>query len=187
VRAELHRALTVLVVVAACGTSAPQGKGQVVGTLGGESLDVRDALSGCGLLSSQPTLHVDLFNLADACHVIATSYPDSERYLSLDLFDAAAPFQYSPLAQPGDAVVVPDDPMSPGHYAAVEYWGIPATVPLGMSGIVHVTAVDPASVSGSFDVILDTGEHVTGSFTAPHCAAEPASSTPNGGLFSCAM
>jgi hypothetical protein len=39
------------------------------------------------------------------------------------------------------------------------------------SGSVTLTAIEPCSVTGTFDVVILTNEHLTGSFNAPMCNA----------------
>jgi len=40
----------------------------------------------------------------------------------------------------------------------------------GATGTVTLTSVNNGAYAGSFDVVMDSGDHVTGSFNAANCA-----------------
>jgi len=161
----------------------PQGS-TVAGTIAGSMFDVADAVSGCGLLAGQSTVHVVLFNIPDACAVIGTSWPAGEEWLQLDLFDVDLSMHTSPTATLGPHTVISDDPTSTGSFAAAQFVGLSMTLPYGVSGTVDVARLE-ASVAGTFDMTLSTADHITGSFDAPHCDATSPGPAPNGDLFPC--
>lgn len=49
---------------------------------------------------------------------------------------------------------------------------------LGTAGTVTLDAIHDQTYSGSFDVTLDSGDHITGTFSAPRCTQMLSSSPP---------
>jgi len=105
-------------------------------------------------------------------------------FIALTDFSGVCPIlQANSLKANGDTLVFSFfSPLEPGtlSYPAdidVEYTEYDSTCQdtssndaTGTSGTVTITSADSCSVVGTFDVMLDSGDHITGSFTAPRCA-----------------
>lgn len=54
------------------------------------------------------------------------------------------------------------------------------TPKLGISGRITITHADSITVDGSFDAVFSSGDHLSGSFSAPVCAVDPSQLSSNG-------
>jgi hypothetical protein len=155
--------LVVLVLsVAAC--SHDPGSGQISGMPGGANLTVRTAYMSQSRDPANPSAGrtaVTLTDATNACTLAPNDVAKSSRELLFNvaqLVSSPGTFSFSSTA--------------PSNYAAyIAYddncqW----TAETLADGTVTFTTVSPDRMTGTFDIQLYGGEHLSGSFDAPHCA-----------------
>jgi hypothetical protein len=144
-------------------------------TIEGQLFSVASASSGVVTASNSEYAQIILSSQADACEQIGSGieHPQQQTII-IDVGAGAAP----PTAS--GAYPVSDAGGSPpaGQYAQVYAISTDANCqltlvpePNGVSGTVTLTSVANGALSGMFDVMFDTGDHVTGSFSADSCPA----------------
>jgi hypothetical protein len=131
------------------------GSASVNGMVQGAAFDPKDAISAA------PN-HIQIANFSGVCAFGLAEAKAGASYI--DFF-----FQNG--FQLGTTQVGPNlDVMTP------VYTGCNSVADTASSGSVTLTSVDSCSVTGTFDVIILSSQHLTGSFTAPMCTA-PGNST----------
>jgi hypothetical protein len=169
--------LLVFAFVIGCGGN---DVGSVSGTVHGMSIPVSDAISASVTTTVNGlTVHSALIVIASSANLCAdamtnTSHPN-EKGVILSLSDITGTTFTTPTA--------------PGSYAIYQSGGSPpmkaATLTVSVSdatcktvdasgakattGTVTLSAVSGNAFDGSFDVALDSGDHITGSFTPEEC------------------
>jgi hypothetical protein len=164
--------------LAACSSSG-SSPGSISGTIKSKTFAVNDALT----LASSSQIEIVLTSVSDACVPPAeqVQHPgETALLLLLGNYDAASGNTTAPTAA-GTYTVSSTVVM---HEATVEANILDATCAndaangaLATGGTVELTGVDGGTFSGTFDVQLDSGDHVAGSFRAPTCT-EPQNTQP---------
>jgi hypothetical protein len=156
-------------------------RGTIQGTLHGQSFTVSDAVSAAVTVTvSGVTAHIAaiaLANTADLCgDAMANVSHPNQRGLIIDLFDVNGTTINTPTA-PGTYTIAQGG-TPPPKAASLEVATDDATCqPLAAqsasatSGTVTLTAVSGNKFTGSFDVVLEGGDHLTGSFKPSECPA----------------
>jgi hypothetical protein len=166
------------VLLAACGGSP----GSVSGTVHGAAVPVTDAISAAvSINTTAGTVHeavIVLANHAQLCSdaMTNTAHPN-EKGVIIGLSDVNGATATAPTA--------------PGMYAIYQGTGVPppkvsslavsvsdatcttimASGAKASTGSINLTAVSGNKFSGTFDVALDSGDHITGSFDPEECPA----------------
>ncbi len=172
------------VAVLACGSADKKpGQNQVSGTIAGRALAAQDAASvqgafhGFGFSGSSTLVQIadyaNLCSLESSNHALANS-----SHLDLVLAQIDTSGGATPPSVPGIYVVTPlsQNPNVAGTLRAQVWFAwygascFKESWASGTSGAVTVLEVSAAGIQGTFDVFLDSGDHVTGSFDAPDCA-----------------
>jgi hypothetical protein len=164
-------AILLLLTTIGCSTSNG-GTTQVMGTFGGSGFRAEDAIAyvdqatktGTILLTSTPNACAD---------VSANILRQNARFIRIDIFDMAM----------GDAQVTAGDyltayaGMLPPHMSQFRSTGtdgqctvshVPPPDGTG-NGTVTLRSVNGTTVTGSFDVVMETAEHVIGTFEPSAC------------------
>jgi hypothetical protein len=154
----------------------------VSGTVGGAVVSTNSTIAIVGPLvetfgaftSSGVTVLAS--NLADACSVAqGQSNPPGAQTLYL-LVGSPGP------VVPGTYGISTAPPVAGGNVAAVVYETDDATCSTtsavaAHAGSITLSTIDSATVGGTFDVIMDTGDELSGTFRAPLCDVSGASDT----------
>jgi hypothetical protein len=160
-------------------------EGAVTGTVHNSSLDIKEVVSA-NIMSTTSTGTpstngaVLLSTTTGLCAELQanTAHPN-QKFVLLQLFDVTSTTFTAPSVPGTYTVITPTtQPPFPTTFAEVHAWLTDdnCTAPLasdagGNSGSVTVTAVNGNTYTGTFDVNLDTNEHITGSFTPTECPA----------------
>jgi hypothetical protein len=111
------------------------------------------------------------------CDVVTRSVePRSSHYFTIGVVDVVGT-TFTPAAGPGTYTVVdPNTSDPPPKSAFASFVTVDATCtdpngPDGMSGTVVLTKVNGGEYSGTFDIVFQGGDHVSGSFDSASCAA----------------
>jgi hypothetical protein len=165
------------IALAACSSSTTPGT--ISGPIKGKTFAVNDALT----LASTTGVEIALTSNADACVPPAQQiqHPgETALLLLLSDYDAAS----GKTTAPTMPAAYPVTSSMMAHVAIVEANILDAmcannadNAALATTGTVELTGVDGGTFSGTFDVQLDSGDHVTGSFDAPTCT-EPKNPQP---------
>ncbi|HYV66412.1 MAG TPA: hypothetical protein VE964_09225 [Myxococcales bacterium] len=116
-------------------------------------------------------------NVGGSCALMSASrQPRNWATLDIQLADQG-PTGFSPPAGTGSFTIVPASftGQFPAHWAvaAFDMTGDSCQNLVGgnaVSGTVTLTSKAGGAYAGSFDLIFDSGDHVTGTFAAAHCA-----------------
>jgi hypothetical protein len=151
------------------------------GTIHGKSFAMKDAASGEVVVTTAggAMLHTGailLTSTAGTCaDVDANQAHQNEKGLLLVLWDVVGTTTNAP-TQPGMYSVYQGSgtsPMKAGTVNALSFDAtcnpIAADAAKGATGTVNLTAVSGMKYSGTFDVSLDSGDHITGSFDPIEC------------------
>jgi hypothetical protein len=188
---ERSIAAVLLLSLAACGGggAAPAAANQVNGTVAGQAIAAKDAiarpLTVKGDAFSGTSLSIDVTDWADACGKERRDAGTAlGRALWMNLVATDASGTASAASAPGTyRVVATGTPPRGALLADVFYEGndaacFPTTEFRASSGAVQITAVSASRVVGTFDVVLENGDHVTGTFDAASCDAFDPNRTP---------
>jgi hypothetical protein len=163
----------------------------VTGSIGGSSYTAMDAISVVAMAKGfdfdMTSTAIQISDFADACAKQGANQgvPNGRLlFFGLALIDAGG--HSTPATGTGDYTVVTVAPTTAGPAAEVFYEAdgpncLKSTGVQATSGKVTVTKTgDP--IEGTFDLTFyDTGEHITGTFSAPGCPALDPNRTPTGG------
>jgi hypothetical protein len=185
----MWRMAIVLSMLAACGGD---DAGSVSGTVHGTSIPVADSVSAAVTINSnQHGAAILLTNTGDACNQLTdhVQHPSQKivvitvaDYANLTLTTPTAPGTYqiyqggTPPAKAATLQVV----MTDLNCAAISNNGAKAT-----SGTVTLTKVSGNTFAGSFDALLDSEDHITGSFSPDECPAIQSAIDSSGSAASC--
>lgn len=172
-------------------TGGGDGQGAIQGMLHGQSFMVDDAISAAVTITDgATTVHtatILMANAGDLCGdaMTNTSHPN-EKGIGIILFDVNGTTTNTPTA-PGTYTIAQGG-TPPAKAAAVQVSSSDATCKdveadnvSATSGTVTLTAVSGNKFTGNFDVVLASGDHLTGSFTPSECpvlATMPSSTQP---------
>ena len=170
-------ALALLALSCGGGKASP---GSLNGTIRGESVRVADVISGDVSSQGQSFGVVMLTDHGSLCDLATRRIVGrSSHYISFSMSDVSGSSSSSPPAGPGSYTV--DNPLQSTRSARSAYLIAEVTdaqctfvreqMAWGISGTVTLTKVAAGVYAATFDVTLNTGEHITGNFEAAACAA----------------
>lgn len=183
-RAMWPRLLALAAIVGCSSSSASSSPGDVNGTIRGNAYPVADAISATVVQGFGTAGFIVMSNSTDLC-----APPDTrivhpgEQFFQIDLVDDKAPTGVAPTA-PGIYTAFkqggqepPPTGQPPVSKGATLFTGILDAQCAGdanaqaaaVSGSVTLTAVGGGVYAGTFDVTLDSGDHITGSFNPTMC------------------
>jgi len=192
---NLQRAIELGVFAAGLTASACGGgddsPASLAGTIHGQSYSIQDAISS-PLTYTTPggrTINEALIALSttgNACDgVSANTVQPNEQDIFIELTDFNGTAFGTPTA-PGTYTIYTGngtEPPNTAFFRALVVDGtctdVPAKAAAGSTGTVTLAAITGNVFAGSFDVMLDSGDHVTGTFDPEACPAlETPSTTP---------
>jgi hypothetical protein len=163
-----------LALLAACTANA--GKGTVVGTVHGATLAIKDAISANVYVqgsTSERVAEVMLANDGDLCSNAANdSQIKGYAGVTLTMF-AATDTTITPAGSPGDYTIGATTGNVASWNAVVTdsmCQDVIASEATATAGTVTLAKIEGNAFTGSFDVTLDSGEQVTGTFEPAACA-----------------
>ena len=172
--------LVAALVCGACGGgSSTTGSASVNGTIAGQTMVARDAVSNV-LKRSGSTQAMAGIVIADVANVCASEAADAGQPKGakaiLFLVGTRINSQLAAPTENGAYVVYPGSADPSGKVAAVQYI---ATGPAGetvaeregTAGAITLTRIESSGYSGSFDVTFEDASHITGSFNSATCSA----------------
>jgi hypothetical protein len=162
-----------------------------MGQLPGGNFTIADTISASittsdGTGGSLASARIVIASTANLCADAGASPPidrKSQRAITLDLRDVNGSMYSAPTAA-GTYTIYPDTGSEPPKSASLSVSGLDATCqPLdadtaqAQSGTVTLTSVAGGVYAGSFNVVLNTGGTITGSFAPEACTALQAAAT----------
>lgn len=163
-----------LVVLAACAGNT--GSGKIVGTVHGQAFTIKDAISATVYVQGSTTervAQVMLGNDGDLCsNVNDDSQIKGYTGVTLTMFEASAT-SIDPAGSPGDYAIGAATGNAASWNAVVTdamCQDVTASEAIATAGTVTLTKIDGNAYTGSFDVMLDSGDEVTGTFAPAPCA-----------------
>jgi hypothetical protein len=181
--------LLVLSVVAACGGD---DAGSVSGTVHGTGISVDDAISAAVMISSnQHAAAIALTSTSGACNEVTNrvTHPSEKvviitvgDYANLTLTTPTVPGTYS-IYQGGSAppkAATLQVKFSDLNCADISNMDAKAT-----SGTVTLTSISGNAFDGTYDVVLDSGDHIKGSFHPSECPQIQSAIDNSGSAASC--
>jgi hypothetical protein len=180
------RKMVCMLLLAACGGSSTPSRATVNGKVAGTPILAQNAAAIVVRTSGTPTVDVLISNVADGCSANAANLRNKQ-VLSFGISSLSG----SALAA-GDFGVydqqsgnIPSGTVVFAEYHSTNAGCADTTPPntLGASGHVTVTKVNVGAggeVAGTFDLLLENGDHLKGSFDAPVCGG-----IPDGGVAGC--
>jgi hypothetical protein len=160
-----------LLMLAACGSSSSH-RASVTGSIAGTPFSASDSAAIVVKRALPQVVDVLVTNLPDSC--AGGGNVKSKQVLELALLATSGTLD-------GGSYPVVDSPPPGGSYVLVNYGSTNAscgdsTPPnsRGASGRVTLTRVDlDGGVAGDFDIILQSGDRLKGTFDAPICPGRP--------------
>ena len=189
---SLPRILCMASILSACGGGSP---GSVTGVIHGTSFSISDAISATitnpgqtGPEQSAVILMSTTSNLCADLQATPVSHPN-EKLIGIILIDVNGTTFNTPTA-PGTYTIFQGSGTPPAKAASfgasvldATCKDVPTSDATATTGTVTLSAVSGNVFSGSFDVTLDSGDHVTGSFDPEECpglqAATGSTTTPS--------
>jgi hypothetical protein len=174
------RVLALLVFVSVGCTSS---EGSVSGEAPGGAFDVADMISATVTLSdgagdTSSSARVVLASTSNLCSDISASPAIArkhQRFVTIELRDVSGAAKTAPTA-PAIYTIYPNTGTEPPKSASLTVGGLDGTCQLldeesglAQSGTVTLISVTGGVFAGSYDVILNTGGHITGSFAPTAC------------------
>jgi hypothetical protein len=188
------RTLSFFMVLAAAGCTS-SADGSITGQPPGGGFEITDMISATVTTSdggdSSSTARIVMASTPDLCSDAGAAIDrKGEHYITIGLSDVAAGVRTAPTA-PGTYTIYPNTGSEPAKSASFEVGAFDNTCQLvdedsgsGQSGTVTLTSVTGGVYAGSYDVVLNTGGHVTGSF-APTACPQLATAAANDAQHSC--
>jgi hypothetical protein len=186
----MWRMAIVLSALVACGGGGDAGS--VSGTVHGTSISVSDSISAAVMINSnQHAAAIALTSTADACGEVTNrvTHPSEKvviitvaDYANLTLTTPTAPGTYS-IYQGGSAppkAATLQVTFSDLNCADIANMDAKAT-----SGTVTLTSVSGNAFDGTFDVVMDSSDHIRGSFHPSECPAIQSAIDNQGSASSC--
>ena len=163
-----------LALLAAC--AAPAGKGTAVGTVHGQTFTIKDAISANVYVqgsTSERVAEVMLANDGDLCSNAANdSQIKGYTGITLTMF-AVTGSTIMPAGSPGDYTIGATTGNSSSWNAVVTdstCQDVIASEAIATAGTITLEKIEGNAFTGSFDVTLDSGDNVTGTFEPAACA-----------------
>jgi hypothetical protein len=166
-------AVTPWLVLAACSTNGVSGAGSAIVDTISASVTTSD---GNGDTDSSAV--IAMASVSTLCADAAATPPinrEGENFITIELADITDGVSTTP-TQPGTFTVYPDTGSQPPLSATVNVGAYDDTCSLvdsgmGQSGSVTLTSINGNVFVGSYDVTLNTGDHLTGTFDPEACPA----------------
>ena len=155
------------------------------GTIRGASFQPTSVAVGSGEINASNSLGLIVMTKGtdDICaDTAAHQRHGNVAVFSVGLVDQDAAGNDSAPAAPGTYTILPSKSAGAGRWAVAFYEVTNAfcqdvessdEAPKAVSGSVLLTKVDSTGWTGTFDLVLSTGDHVTGAFTSPLCPTIP--------------
>jgi hypothetical protein len=170
--------------LAGCASSS-NGSATIDGTILGQVMTVQSSLSYTTKTATAGSTTVVLGSWADGCALGPHVGRMKSRALVFSFAGAAG--AGPSVSSPGSFTVAATS--APGSVTVVFVGNdascVVTSAATGASGTVQVTAVSGSQLDGNFDVVLTSGEHISGSFSAPACAADDVTETSDDGGSTC--
>jgi hypothetical protein len=155
--------------LAACGG----GAGSVQGTIHGQSFAVADVVSAAAHYSSETnSAAVALTSSSNACSDLTDDI--ERRNGAMIVIRLTAPTGHDAAPPPGKYPIDAGSPMN----ATISMFatdtrcaGVEASRAAAVSGMITLTSIAGEAFGGGFDVVLDSGEHLSGDFDPVACPA----------------
>jgi hypothetical protein len=191
------RTLGLVMIFAAAGCTS-SADGSIAGQPPGGGFEITDMISATVTMSdgtgdSSSTARIVMSSTASLCSDAGASPAidrKGEHYVTIGLSDVSGGIRTAPTA-PGTYTIYPNTGSEPAKSASFEVGAFDNTCQLvdedagsGQSGTVTLTSVTGGVYAGSYDVMLNTGDHVTGSF-APTACPQLATAAANDAQHSC--
>ena len=165
-----------VVAATACGgmtnsnaTPNPKGSATVTGTINGKPVAANDAVgtqltvtSDGGVTVTSGT--IDITSATSACPCASTPGYSTQLVLTVGVVGTVLPTMTYPLLASG----------GPSGSATYLVNNPGTTLLSATSGSITISQASSSTTVGSFDVVFPTGDHLTGTFFAPTCAAAEA-------------
>lgn len=179
--------LACLLVASAC-TTSPDGTGDDTGQPGGGSVDVADEISATVMVDDGGDISshalIVLASTSNLCADAGTVDRKGQQFISIELRDVNGSTRTAPTA-PGSYTIYPNTGSEPAKSASLTVGGFDNTCQLddnlaasAQSGTVTLTSVSAGVYKGSYDVTLNNGSRLAGSF-APAACPKLATATSN--------
>jgi hypothetical protein len=154
-----------LMVGAGCNAGPAGGEATMTGTLLGKSFTPVDAVSATNTTGGTTTTTIVFTDFAGACDMLQGDVIGGSSDILSFTFTGS-----SPLGTGTFSVTAPTrGTTAEGHFAEFTVCGSTAAESTS-AGTITVTGVDSSGITGTFDLTFES-DHVTGTFTAPTCAA----------------
>jgi hypothetical protein len=174
-------------IVVGCGGSSGGGGGgggggaTVSGTLGGQAVATTDQVGLVGTETTNGTTvafaAAVITNLPGACAIAQSNgNPRNSQTLVLEVGEEGT------AVPPGTYSIGGTTTVALATFVAQDDTCTQTAQDTGTSGTITITTASSTEVAGSFDVTFNTGDHLTGTFSAPVCDA---SLTDDGGTSAC--
>ena len=174
------RTLSLISILVAAGCTS-NADGSISGQPPGGGFEITDTISATvttsdGTGDSSSVGRIVMASTADLCSDAGASIDrKGEHYITIGLSNVASGVRTAPTA-PGTYTIYPNTGSEPAKSASFEVGAFDNTCQLvdtdygsGQSGTVTLTSVSGGVYAGSYDVVLNTGGHVTGSFAPTAC------------------
>ncbi len=182
---RIQLGLILIAVTGACTSSAPGGGGGGGGggSNGGTTFTPGDTISAVvtipdGAGGSTSSAWIVLGSTSGLCADESASPPiarKNEKTVTIQLTDVNGAARTAPTVA-GPYTIYPDSGSEPAHSASLttatldaSCQPIDADAAQGQSGTVTLTSVSGNVFKGTYDVVLNTGAHITGSFSPTAC------------------
>ncbi len=164
---------------AACGGGSGSGA-TFTGTIRGQGFSPKEAISAATTLSPGSTSTIGVIVIANntgLCHdVTANQAPKNLAGLLLTVGDVnTSTGESTAPTAPGTYTIATASAQAKSAFVAFEVTDasckdIPSQDALGASGTVTLTGASGGAYAGRFDIVMDSGDHITGSFNASSCS-----------------
>ncbi len=170
------RFLSMVMLVACGGGSGGSSGGSVEGNIHGSAFAIQDAVSASVAIITQHGAAILMSSTGGLCKdAAANAEHPNQKAVAIVLFDINGMTANTPTA-PGTYTIFQGSGTPPAKTAT---WDasvndatcntIDASGATATTGTVTLSAINGNAFSGSYDVVLDSGDHVTGSFDPEAC------------------
>jgi hypothetical protein len=163
-----------LLAIPACGGSSSGGSSSVSGTAGGKSVPTTDTVGVVGTQTQTVGTQsitiayaaVSITNVANTCSAIEGHHnPANTSSLSFVVASSAG----TSIAAGTYAIGATTTTQVSANYGTTNAACAANIAERATSGTIKLTTVSSTTVQGTFDVTMDNGDHLSGSFTGPVC------------------
>jgi hypothetical protein len=168
------------IALAACGSSGSSSGGSITGTIHGQSFAIEDAISTSFTTtdSNGNTFSAAEIIMGDAKNLCTTfganQQPKSLKGAVIGLLVVNGTTISAPTT-PGTFTISSSPSGNAGVWDAIvtdaSCMDVAASEAKGTSGTITLTSINNGAFDGHYDVVLDSGDHVTGSFSPESCPA----------------